>query len=881
MALQNGGLTFSAWRVATARAAVCSLLVGCSEARAEIFSESLQADAWNIEAVVLDWDSRNYNVASLGSHIRNLIHALHNVGQLPLKPIDKGGESGIAAEQIVRRTVPFLEWSAAMDNILCDLNSDQCVRPRVPAAHESDSFRFAQLANHVSGYRITQASQSRWTLRPDRPLWVPDLEFQSFTRWLSAPIDSGVRLDLQQLYQDRALGCDEMSEPQQSFHFTGTIQEFRETRLASASCVAEILRNNIAFWTSLYSQKRMAAGDALPNRVSEQIHVRDFLKTKANEILDHAQESIAWEKLNSVVSEIYEGVDRPFREVSLPVFSLAATINLVSHPQYGQQDSASLTGDPNWLRFISSLTTLEAGNVLSEYTTVTPRLEGIVKPRSGSPDFHSSTVTPHESAIAQLQATNVFDVINFPYRNHDFLGDNGFDRSIIIVDSGLNKEHCVFSGNCNAKWLSHEIMTAANLNPIEEALVAKVKFELERMEGQGVGHGHGVAAVASANPQSGALFGLDPNAVPELFELNLTNWPTDNFEKRARDFIKGLTGHYVVWNFSGHTMSADLVAPIENYLRSSLENIQNTQLMVFAAGNLPDNVVDAHRVASDLCLVYPACRSEDRKLKSAVTVVGAMLNNEGVVVPWRDEAKGVRSYTHPSFEIAAVAKDVIIPSVSEEAFYSVEGTSYAAPQVSAVLLLLRSQMGIFPPEVFVGRIVGCGKMSTGLEGHVMGGLLDAECSLRFDRMQIAFRPVEGQEVDPALARRLRPGKLLGVWTGDGKPSETIPIDGFGGEHHTSWWPEVGRRSIVGFRQFSDKPDRYNLTVWNDKGVLSSEARGRLNSSLVLEFRFDGDESSICIEASRLIGYVPGAPLYVNVDDRIEAHESACVDHSDS
>jgi hypothetical protein len=151
----------------------------------------------------------------------------------------------------------------------------------------------------------------------------------------------------------------------------------------------------------------------------------------------------------------------------------------------------------------------------------------------------------------------------------------------------------------------------------------------------------------------------------------------------------------------------------------------------------------------------------------------------------------------------------------------------------------------------------------------MGGLLDVNCSLNMQKFQVAF------DSDKAGARDLRSGTLLGVWREDG-PADVVPLTGkISGSY--GWWPEENRSSILGLRRLvGPNNKKLKLVVWNDEGVISREVRGPLDSSHLLEFKFDGQDVIECIPVRDLLEYVPPIPVYSDQEElQIDEIDSQC------
>lgn len=822
---------------------------------------------------VIEWSGGNKNVDELMLNERKLVVSLHNVGRLPSTTVHVGDEGIVTPQALTRQGIPFLEWSDEVDNVVCDLNPKNCSRPHTPV----DDASLNNLLSHVGGFAITPQSLSKWTVHLQDEIVVPKLDFESSTRWQSFNVTDSS--DLRALYEKRALGCVVLDIATTKFTFPGSITDFRRTAAASddTSCIGRIVNVNTLNWASLSFLKELSD----PEKRSDTQNLSfNKMNESANEILSSTNADSAWEKLNRLSETIYSDLPASgLKTVQLPVLSLRTTFDVEAIPTYATESQNDLVFNSGWLKRLQSLPPEDVFSSLGQSIDV-----DLILPKTpyiGQPDAVMGTDNEGIvlTTIEERQIKSVLEPINVWTKSKAFLDDNNFSRAIIFVDDGLVLTHCVFAGGCSPSWVDRAALDQPAAP--EKVLFDRIKFELGKMSKTGAGHGLGVAAVATANPASGGMIGIDPKARPIPFDLNLSAWPTERFREKAGELVEKQAGTFLVWNISGHTTVRERISQIDKYLDDQLSqggaSSPTAQYFVFAAGNVPKDVVTDDLNTGD-CSIFPACRSIGDKYRTVVTVVGAMLDENGFPMPWEDEGTGVATYANPKFEIAAIAKNVVIPSVTTEAYYTMDGTSYAAPQVSAVLLYLRTQLMAAAPEELVGRIVGCGRMSKALEGRVMGGLLDAECSLRFKQTQIAFEPKLQDEVDRDTARTLRPGKLLGVWTSDGTLSNILPIkdEDQGVTTDVRWWPEPNYTSIAGFRQLVDDPGKFNLTTWDAEGQLSSRVRRRFSSTLQLEILFDGDQLPTCIQAGQLLGYVPASQPYATSErDAISKEDSSC------
>jgi hypothetical protein len=254
-----------------------------------------------------------------------------------------------------------------------------------------------------------------------------------------------------------------------------------------------------------------------------------------------------------------------------------------------------------------------------------------------------------------------------------------------------------------------------------------------------------------------------------------------------------------------------------------------------------------------------------------ITVVGAQIDENGVPELWRNADGETVSYANPAFQVAAIARDVPVALTGKDTAFAVDsGTSYAAPQVAALVSALRAG-GIHHPTVIQARLMACARMSTKLRNLVRGGLIDAACTLDLQRAQMAY-----DDGDPAH-QELRPGVLLNIWQmdstrGNGTTTGLPPnIDMFAGFEPVAR-PNVERPTLAGFRTLSDNARLINMVGWLPKPPENSEesfrhaevlteTRVRLHDNRIFEFLFDGEDEPVCVRLAQITQFIPAAPEY--------------------
>ncbi|MGR9319813.1 S8/S53 family peptidase (plasmid) [Rhizobium leguminosarum] len=823
----------------------------------------------------IDWRSNNSVVDGLPAAVEALTLGLYNIESLATKEVvaDQGVDNS-SIQKIAIANYPFMAWTDNIDNILCDLNPTICERRRIPI----EANGLETLGTYVSGFRVTSYRDSRWLGKPGSIVRVPNIDFHIQSSWQNFTF--GPNQSLSDLYESQALGCSAIGVVEYSFSlFKLFYQIKREAVDSSVSfCPKLIASSHQGQWSFLGFERSSRQNSPIFGQTNKAEF--DSVQRDISQILATSDTGEAWSELNRLARKVYAGVPSSMSLVRLPVLGLGATFQIPDKPTKEQ----SLMGSPAWEEFNRSLTGQKRVQLLdavnnSDFVISLPQNSG--SEGNGRADA-SVTVAgmPMDKDLVSRQRDAIFAAINYTFDRVEAAPPVA--TSIVVIDDGLDKSLCVFAGPCKAKWLDKD--TLANPDSVDKGLVLEINKEIEDLK-RSIGHGNGVAAVALARPSNGMMLGIDPNATPTLFPVPLGQWNFDKFAERVDAFLTALFNDggrpgLLVWNLSGHTKSLEQNQPIDKFLGRYKSKVPlDVSFFIFAAGNETiQNVTNALNFGD--CTSFPACRS--RMYPNVITVVGAMLDSNGIPTIWVDNSIGMMSYASPEFEIAAMAKDIPIPSKTGKAFFSVDGTSYAAPQVAAIVSRLRSQM-ISPPEIVKARLIACGRMSQGLLGKVKGGLLDADCTLRSNSAQVAFDPQPTDGVPEKVAKSLRPAKLVGVWGVDKKKNEKATsiisisngaANGISGDYR--WWPAANTPSILGIRQLVDKPGAFKFAVWDVKNSIKTEVRPPLDSSLVMEVLFDGDAQTTCIPVSNLLDFVPAAPQYAEQNgDQIDEIDSRC------
>ncbi len=829
----------------------------------------------------IDWRSNNSVVDGLPAAVEALTLGLYNIQSLATKNVVAvQGVDNSSIQKIAVANYPFMAWTDNIDNILCDLNPTLCERRRTPI----EAIGLETLGTYVSGFRVTSYRDSRWFGKPGSVVKVPNLDFRIQSSWQNFNFEPTRRLS--DLYTSQALGCSAIGRVEYGYNLFKLFYQIKREAIDSSIsfCPKLIASSHQGQWSFLGFERSSRQNSPIFGQTNKAEF--DSVQHDISQILATADTGAAWFELDRLAQKVYAGVPQSMSQVRLPVLGLATTFQIPDKPT----EAPPLTGSPAWEEFNRSLSGQKRVELLdavnnSDFVLSVPQKPGKEGENSGKADA-SVTVAgvPMDALMVHKQRDAIFGAINYSFDKVENAPQVA--TSIVFIDDGLDTSLCVFSGPCKAKWLDKD--TLDNPSGPDSGLANAVNAEIADLK-KSIGHGNGVAAVALARPSNGMMLGMNPNATPVLFPVPLGQWNFDKFSERVDTFLADLFkdgggGKYglLVWNLSGHTMTRDQNQPIDKFLEryQKANLLLDTSFFVFAAGNeKKERVVDDLKLGD--CTSYPACRN--RMYPNVITVVGAMLDQNKIPTIWEDSATGTMSYANPEFEIAAMAKDIPIPSKTGKAFFSADGTSYATPQVAAIVSRLRSQL-INPLEIVKARIIACGRMSQGLLGMVKGGLLDADCTLGSSSTQVAFDPQPADNIQQSVARSLRPAKLVGVWGVDKKKNEKatsiISISSAGAANEISgdyrWWPVPNTPSVLGIRQLIDRPGLFKFVVWDVRNAIKTEVRTPLDSSLVMEVLFDGDAKTTCIPVSNLLDFVPAAPQYaVQNGDEIDEIDSRC------
>ena len=335
----------------------------------------------------------------------------------------------------------------------------------------------------------------------------------------------------------------------------------------------------------------------------------------------------------------------------------------------------------------------------------------------------SAQAAPNVTAAAD---TSVKDFINFPFAEVPFPDPYRKVITIGVVDGPIDAFHCSFKGR---DILVENI--SASVTALGTPISAPPGDCTDWTPGLGLPSDHGthvVGIIASAlRNRSGGLNpyakirasvvtedGLKTLATQNALAAKLADLYRDN-DLRVVNMSHGYDPD-TVNSGNGATATVPL-------LQSVIEDTLRDVLCVVAAGQSAAN--GAGQDLDQFCSVYPACLRFDNVLP----VVALENGYAGAAVPtWAN-------YDAP-YGIGALGKGVYSTGTNNK-FVLLDGSSMAAPQVTAVAALLAAGVNLASPSQIKARLIACAKP---VGPKVWSGRLDAACTLdrpRLDRVEFA------------------------------------------------------------------------------------------------------------------------------------------------
>ncbi len=354
---------------------------------------------------------------------------------------------------------------------------------------------------------------------------------------------------------------------------------------------------------------------------------------------------------------------------------------------------------------------------------------------------------------------DLFKLIHHPFANlEDLAEQHRHPVDVVIIDSAVTRGHCDLP-----------LMTLGDgqtLGPPEVDTVADTETEtvgetetvttpesvadcseIDPLALSQSEHGAAVAGVI-ASPENGkGMVGINPYARLHMISFDKTLSRDRQIVRLAEQIMTDIPIGARVANLSfGLLPDFQGNGEVENALRIH----EGRLLIVAAAGN-------EAKALSNGCPLIPACLNT---LANVITVVG-LDDNLDNPAPWRTATQG--SNTSAKFEIGAPAMNVLT-TTSGNVFTRMSGTSFAAPQVTAVASLIFSTGefiygddpallqagGQIAPKVVKDRLIYTADFFPGLNGQVMAGRLNVERAINLQYAQFELfdgRRIVGQVVE--------------------------------------------------------------------------------------------------------------------------------------
>ncbi len=757
-----------------------------------VFADSLvesvapETTKTEIDARVV-WQTNHQTFFPIASAINEFYLALYNYGSLPTVTIN-AGEDRELSRVLRRNNVFFMRFDLTMANLMCELNRDQKLcefdrRPKFFASKRSD-----RVIENVKGQRLLAIAGIKWQEIQGKNLVIPDLSASVGFRTLgftipdSSLIKEAEETDAAAIYRAYARGCAAIDHSPQPGPLTVDVSN-RQSVLRSLNdatvdrkCLGVILMDNAQRWAENLeiALSQQSSGRDLELDDASKIYGAIFLALRlySDDTVNDNHVAEAWKLLgdlgvrfgSSLRSNSVDGLPPASGRIRLPVLVVTYNVPILEGSQGRDTSSQAL--------YVRSQLEMAFGDqsVVSH-----------VNAKTIEPSTHSQS-KPHNSVNATgdigLSADELMKIINLTpearelalIKDHAdlsstakrFLQDTD-GIALVIADQGFEStavdENCEFAGgSCGAHQLIAPSILADQLG------MSTAEEFSEHMKGY---HGWSVASVAFAHHGNGGIDGIAPGLKFDTIDVN---WNFGKIDKVLVDGLLNVSKFYhrpvpIILNFSGDYKPS--AQELRRYLQNTVHKRDENLIIVVSAGNIlksiHDEIVDElfdgrddkpHSWSSK-CNVHPSCWADDDGVSNYfLTVAGIDVASNGRIKLWRDPGTsgdlldtGHATLIHHSFDIAAPAKAIrtLTAGPSGGAAYTVQsGTSFASPIVAAVTALM-SQRSIKllhrPPQYHSGlhfsdikrRIISCGNQHPRIFGSVKGGVVDAECSIRFDQ----------------------------------------------------------------------------------------------------------------------------------------------------
>ncbi len=329
---------------------------------------------------------------------------------------------------------------------------------------------------------------------------------------------------------------------------------------------------------------------------------------------------------------------------------------------------------------------------------------------------------------------DLFEVIHHPFAKREDLGPS-FQRpvDIVVIDAPLSMGHCDLPDLLTPEG---EVLPRAEMGAEETC------DQLNPAALSDADHAAAVAGVIAAPANQRGTLGINPHA--RLWMLGLDqNVPADQgIFALIQQLLIGIPKDARVANLS-FGMQPEFTGREE--VRAALAIHGSRMLIVAAAGN------ENRDMTKENCPILPACLND---LDNVITVVG--LDGQNV---WSSQTAG--SNRNPRFDIGAPAVN-ILTTVTGNRFAVQKGTSFAAPQVSAVASLIFASGefiygdelgeggGQLSPKIVKDRLSYTADFFPQLAGALRDGRLNVSRAIHLHEAQFELfdgRTITGQVIE--------------------------------------------------------------------------------------------------------------------------------------
>lgn len=801
--------------------------------------------------------------------------------------------------------LPYLFWTDAIDNLLCDLNGHVCKRPR----QRANSIGLGN-TDHVMGNAITDRNQSIWKIGSNTNLSVPKISPILSSGWVTFLFDGLRGATLRDVFLDGALGCavspsENTTEVQDlGFLSQNSVLEIRGAlqELQADACPYQIAVHNSYFlsYTAYLNGANESGTGIRPDEVADLVAES---VSQIGRLVKQGETDAAWSGLDRLLRTVAEKSDGRSVAVRLPVLRISEGhwISDAQSPVFNLRPNLSWKEQVKATPLTKRLSNFDTSEYLlsiapalglqDEVITSTTRSEKLKQiqdsPFVGSIDgvgvrgpsigagaswtFNNAMSRPVDAGFANFDH---FDIIGFD--PDIYSAQTLFRGPIIFLENEIDTSHCVFVGNCDRNLF--RILDLSKLSDLDGINGEDMRDRIQAVRNDHHDdkkgykfHGLGVAAIATANPDSGLMHGIHPSG--DFIALDIgsaVNWVESDLWTKRDEFAGRIAGP-ATWNISAQTKVKDNVRGLSRIINQQWNDPQwrdMRDLFVVSAGHLTRQEAENSQLPGFDCELFPGCLVEnDLVRKSVLVVVGVEKDDNGNLVIFNqgDEPHSLMSFTNENFQIAAPAEGIVVPTIDPHFLAEVSGVSFAVPMVSGTIAALRSR-AFTPASHIVARIMACAEQHSTLQGLVVAGVLDVGCSLTSSFDQVAFKKdVQGNDYDEY--DQLNKGRVLGLWQNDLDQPELSVTVPFGGTDIQGDWairPSIdgGSNAVFGVRAVADRENAIKVTgLTASSEEIVTEIRGPLRSSLVMEFQpyDDGGQAigePVCFELNQLRGYIP-------------------------